>query len=731
MIAINDVLEPLTESGPFEKPARVLWINSTDDVVTLMTVVEPPYAPWHMRLSELKSLLELGRIRPTKVRTPSFMLKLEEDLSEKKKAIRQKNWERIRPLVETAYPGEIHYPNSMGRMVAAHAKGTGLDRKTIYQLLYRYWLYGSTQNALLPKSENSGAAGKSRVFVNGKVPGRPPKYLGEAAETRAKILTDEDKQIIKIGFALYRDNKTKSIADAYIKTLNRYYRLEHPSPDGSDDDIRLKPMSELPNEVQFSYWGKKAYDDISVLHGRSGERKWAMNHRPLVGRSHDRLHGPCHRFEIDATIADIYLVSRYNRAWLIGRPIVYVVVDVFSRMIVGVYVGLEGPSWNGARHALFNAFSDKVDFCAKHGITITQEEWPCHHLPQELVADRGEMLGAAANGIVTGLNINLAIMPPFRPDWKAIVESKFRLLNQMTQMHWSPGGVRTRMKERGERDYRLDATLDLEEFTRIIIKSVLHYNRYSRAPDRLNPAMIAEDVQSTPIGIWNWGIEQGMGEPNMQSDDSVYLHLLPRERATIQARGISFKGMHYLNPLDLGGMKAAHARAFGRQAIDIWHEPGTVDHIWIQAPNKSFVKCMLPSTEGRYQNRRLEEVLDMLEITKQLPSQTKYDELNSRVQLDEFVESTIATAAAEKKESNIKKSKAAQIADIRANRTLERTAERVIAAHQSPAAPSLSAPSIDRPRSEANASAQTYAGERGGEVIDLLSRLYERSGQKK
>lgn len=730
MIAINDVFESLTESAPFERPARVLWISFADDFVTMMTIAEPPAPPWHMPLSELKGAVASGNIRPTKVRTSSFMLQSEDELSSEQKTIRQKNWDRIRPLIETSFAGEIYYPHAMGRLVAAHSKATGLDRKSIYRLLYRYWLHGATQNAFLPKYENSGASGKPRVFVKGKLPGRPPKYLGELSETRAKILTDEDKQIIKIGYALYRDNKTKTITDAYTKTLNRFYRVEHPSPDGTDDDTRLKPVGELPNIVQFKYWGKKAYDDITVLRGRSGDRKWAMNHRPLVGRAHDRLHGPCHRYEIDATIADIYLVSRYNREWLIGRPVVYVVVDVFSRMIVGVYVGLEGPSWNGARHALFNAFSDKVAFCARHGITITEEEWPCHHLPQELVADRGEMLGSAATGIVTGLNINLAIMPPFRPDWKSIVESKFRLLNQLTQVHWTPGGVRTRMKERGERDYRLDATLDMEKFTRIVLKSVLHYNQHSRAPGRLSKAMISENIPSTPLGIWNWGIEQGMGEPNVQSDDAVYLHLLPRERATLQARGITFKGMHYLNPLDPDGTTAAHARAFGRRAIDVWYEPGTVDYIWIQAPDKSLVRCMLQSTEGRYRNRRLEEVLDMLEITKQTEPAVHYADLNSKVQLDEFVETTIATAAAEKKESQVKRSNAARIADIRANRALEREAERVMAAKRSPVA--TSRPDIsDRPGRPTDGSAQTYAGERSGEVIDLLSRLHERGGLAK
>jgi hypothetical protein len=68
-------------------------------------------------------------------------------------------------------------------------------------------------------------------------------------------------------------------------------------------------------------------------------------------------------YEIDATIGDVYLVSRFDRNKIIGRPVVYIVIDVFSRMITGVYIGLEGPSWVGAMMALANATAPKVEYC--------------------------------------------------------------------------------------------------------------------------------------------------------------------------------------------------------------------------------------------------------------------------------------------------------------------------------------------------------------------------------
>ncbi|WP_164907503.1 hypothetical protein [Clostridium septicum] len=45
--------------------------------------------------------------------------------------------------------------------------------------------------------------------------------------------------------------------------------------------------------------------------------------------------GPGSLYQIDATVADVYLVSEFNRNWIIGRPVLYMVLDSFSRMIVG------------------------------------------------------------------------------------------------------------------------------------------------------------------------------------------------------------------------------------------------------------------------------------------------------------------------------------------------------------------------------------------------------------
>ncbi|BAP77494.1 Mu transposase C-terminal domain-containing protein [Stutzerimonas kunmingensis] len=721
---INDVIEPVTETSEFQQLARVLWLDTISDQVVLFNIVKTPNKPWVMRLSELISFLDNGDIKTATIVPSPFMLRIEEDISEKEKCSRDKNWLRIRDLIETEVPGEIFQPGAMGRLITDQAIKCEIPKKTIYRLLYRYWMNGQVRNALLPDRFNSGGPGKPKQYRVGKKPGRKAHFQGVEVDTQSKVLTEADKNCIKVGFSLFATGKVGTIADAYIKMLRRFYTSK--TLPGDCMEPPLLPANELPTARQFAYWGHKAYDDITVLRGRGGERNWKKDHRPLTGTVRDGLRGPCHLFEIDATVADIYLVSRYNRDWVIGRPVVYVVIDTFSGMITGVYVGLEGPSWNGARQALFNAFTSKKDFCADNGVDITEDDWPCHHLPHEIFADRGEMLGQAAEGLASGLRINLGIAPPYRPDWKAIVESSFKVLNVTTQIHWIPGAVRKRNKERGERDYRLDATLNLAEFTKIIVQGILHYNKHNRQPDRLTKEMIADQVEPTPIGIWSWALRNDRIDENSQADELIYLHLLPRDRGSIQKGGIKFKGMFYICDLAVEQNWFARARHRGVSSILCWYDPNSTEHIWIQNNQGNFLRGDLRKSEVRYIGYRFDEVIDMLAIIKQESPDSKYTKLVSKVSLDAEISDVVKAAKQDKLLKTEVSTKSEKLGNIRSNRASERLQER----KESFVPDDLRSSVPPRPDAIISAGvAEDYAGARSAEVFDLLSRL--RPGAKK
>lgn len=96
-------------------------------------------------------------------------------------------------------------------------------------------------------------------------------------------------------------------------------------------------------------------------------------------------------FQMDAKEADIYLLSDSGAPF---RPYIYLAVDSATQLIAGVWAGEECDEMSVMR-CLENACQDKVEWCGRHDITITEEQWPSHGLPYEVITDKGrEFCGA-------------------------------------------------------------------------------------------------------------------------------------------------------------------------------------------------------------------------------------------------------------------------------------------------------------------------------------------------
>jgi hypothetical protein len=192
-----------------------------------------------------------------------------------------------------------------------------------------------------------------------------------------------------------------------------------------------------------------------------------------------------------------------------------------------------------------HAASEKVAFCAQHGIKITREMWPAEHLPEILLADRGELEGYNVERLISAFNLHVENAAPYRADWKGIVEKQFDTIQKRVRP-FLPGYVEKDFQERGARDYRLDAKLTLEQFTQIMIKQVLMYNtkHYLDHYVRDNE-MVHDGVEPVPLNLWNWGIENRSGMLRHFPETLVRLHLLPQDMATVTHKGINFKRMLY------------------------------------------------------------------------------------------------------------------------------------------------------------------------------------------
>lgn len=146
-VLVNDVFEPVTDLSVIATIARLLYQDETHDLAVVMDLSDPPRQPYAVGLEELRRSLASGHTKPAAIATPEFMLVLEEQLDERAKQGRDEKWAVIAPLLDPEYPGQIFVRGELGRLVSKRASELGIQRKTIYRLLYRYWFYGQVRNS--------------------------------------------------------------------------------------------------------------------------------------------------------------------------------------------------------------------------------------------------------------------------------------------------------------------------------------------------------------------------------------------------------------------------------------------------------------------------------------------------------------------------------------------------------------------------------------------------------
>jgi len=585
-------------------------------------------------------------------------LRTEETLSLKEREHRDKQWDLIQPMVERE--PEIYEKSQRWQMLCEVSEQKGIKVNNIYTLLDRYWRSGKSKNGLLPLYSNCGSKGKPRKNYAEKP--------GVKAEN-GKPLSDTDCANFESTIRKYYLTRQKrSLKSTYEKLLQDFYTRRT-----GDGRLKLFEPSEIPTFRQFQYWYYANTDIVNEKKKRDGEREFELNNRAVLGKSDYGLMGPGAQFQVDATVGDVYLVSQFDRSNIIGRPVLYFIVDAFSRMVVGMSVGLEGPSWSGLAAAITNMAADKVAFCKQYGVDISESDWPCRHVPASLLGDRGELESKNADTLVNMFGIRIVNAPPYRADLKGIVEQHFRTINT-NAVALLPGSVKPDMSKRGGHDYRLDAILDIRQLTQIIIKSVLYHNKFQYMESfEKSEAMVATGVDAIPIKLWEWGIENYSGALRMFPEENVKFAVLPTENATVTEKGIRFKGLYYVCDRAKSEMWFEKARAKKYWSITVSYDPREMTSIYIwDADAKRYDTCCLLDWNSKNAGKALAEIVYEQQKEKFEGKRLKTAATEAKVNLNADIDSIVAEAKQMSKSAPAK-SKSERISNIRENRAAERT----------------------------------------------------------
>jgi Mu transposase-like protein len=675
-LVVNSLIQWLAES---ERPVieRVLYIDPSSTDIATIDIESHTATPLWRKHSDIISAIEANEAIVLEIDHCAPPPLNERDLStqryENQKARRIKAWQVIAPLFSGENAVRMLFSQARAALIAERAQTAGVSRQTIYHYARRWWQGGQTKNALIPHYKGPGPTRNKARSASYRKLGRPSRISkNERRQTGVNIDEGWIKIIITGAMMFYENRKGRSLSEAYRMTLEHFCKKGFKVEDGVKKPI-LPDVNEVFSLGQFRYHylSYRDQDGRRALIKRFGERRFNLRHRELTGNSTSQASGPGALYQIDATLADVYLVSRHDRSRIIGRPVIYAVIDVFSRMIAGLCVRLEGEGYLGLMLALENTAADKVAFCAQYGVTITEAMWPCRYLPEELTGDRGPLEGRNADNLANGLNIRVSNTPPYRADWKGIIEQLFRLFN-IRVIHGLPGAV-DRDRERGDADYRLAAVLDIHEFTAIMINAALYHNNEHRMDwYEMDREMMADRVEPYPADIYFWGIANRSGHLRERDPETVRVQLLPEGEATVTERGIRFSQLYYTSEAAEKGGWFLKARNEGRWKVRAAFDPRSTDIIYLRSgdgcqsmachlkPDSAFKGCDWGETAVFFEQNKLSNARAM---TRSLQAKSDFAAEVNQIVATATGKTNQARHSEETKQSRLK--------GIRANRQAE------------------------------------------------------------
>ena len=456
--------------------------------------------------------------------------------------------------------------------------------------------------------------------------------------SKGKELTVDQKNMRWALNKFFYTRNQNSLPTAYTMLLKAKY---------CDDYGKLLP--EYPSFNQFRYFYRKHRKMENFFISRDGIKDYQMNNRPLLGDGVQEFAPSVGTAMLDGTICDIYLVN--DKGQLIGRPVLVVACDANTSMCLGYSLSWQGGTYS-LQNLMLNILEDKVALCERMGIHITADQWTVNQLPGIMVTDGGSEYKGKTFEQIAELGVSLIHLPPYRPELKGQVEKLFDLIqNSYKDILKGKGVIMPDFQERGSHDYRKDAVLTLEEFERIVVRCIVHYNceRVIKTYPYTSE-MLENNVKPYANEIWNWKVENDIGTNLISvSSKDLVLTLLPRTNGKFTKYGLKVNRLRY------------HAEGYKEKYLQggdviVAYNPDNCNKVWVKEKDGSFIEFSL--IESRFEDMSLDSVQEIQQKQKELMKDTMRDNYQAKIELMSFIESV----ASKSKPSDV------QIKDTRAAR---------------------------------------------------------------
>lgn len=325
----------------------------------------------------------------------------------------------------------------------------------------------------------------------------------------------------------------------------------------ADDQYQLPSYATVRRAI-------KAYPAYERAVAKYGKQEASIRFRTSLG-------GPKAKYiletaEIDHTPVDLFIVDERTGLPL-GRPILTILIDRKSKMILGVYVSFGGPSTEAVFQCLRHSILPK-DYLRERYPRV-EGFWPCFGLIQTLVCDNGlEFHSKALEQACFELGITLQFCPKRKPYFKGMVERAFRSISSGF-FHAQKGTSLANWMDRHGYDPLKTAVATFDEFMH-----ALHIWVVDVYSVRINRGM-----KRTPLAVWQSG---GHDNPPRLPDLKVLDQALTEyAERTLWHYGIELHKLRY-NCKELFPIRYQHGEKVN---VQVRFNRGDLGHIYVIHPS--------------------------------------------------------------------------------------------------------------------------------------------------
>jgi len=203
---------------------------------------------------------------------------------------------------------------------------------------------------------------KGKKYQYSTKPGKRTEYF----EATGVVLNEEIISYFEESLKEYKNGRHKTINSTFDR-MNMLHFTRTELIDGVTNLVLL-PESQRPTKRQFSYYISRhlTLQEKDIIKTSAIEQR--NNKRLIVSDSLDGVCGPGDMVEIDACEADVSLVSSFDSNQTIGRPIVYFMIDVYTRIILAASIAFDNNSVLGVTNLFLNLADDKQEYCSHFGM---------------------------------------------------------------------------------------------------------------------------------------------------------------------------------------------------------------------------------------------------------------------------------------------------------------------------------------------------------------------------